>query len=83
MYVGVILILLAESWFFMSSDLLQYTGLCFLLANAMIIGYEENRLRHKFGDEYRRYCRHVRRWIPGTPYDLAGKQTAAEIDSNE
>ena len=73
MYVGVILILLAESWFFMSSALLLYTGLFFLLANVMIIGYEENRLRHKYGDEYRHYCNHVGRWIPGKPYDLSGE----------
>ena len=68
MYVGVTLILLAQSWFFMSFALLQYAGLFFLLANVMIVGYEENRLRHKYGDEYRRYCQHVGRWIPGRPY---------------
>ncbi|MBT8079787.1 MAG: hypothetical protein KJO31_14510, partial [Gammaproteobacteria bacterium] len=62
---------------------LQYSGLCFLVANAMIIGYEENRLRQKYGDEYRRYCRHVGRWIPGKPYDLAGEQTAAKIDGKQ
>ncbi|MGI9323716.1 MAG: methyltransferase family protein [Pseudomonadales bacterium] len=83
MYVGVVLILLAESWFFMSFDLLQYTGLCFLVANVVIIGYEENRLRHKYGNEYRRYCGHVGRWIPGKSYDLARKRTAAEIDSRQ
>ena len=53
MYVGVILILLAESWFFWSSDLLSYTGFCFIVANMLVIGYEEDRLRHKYGDEFR------------------------------
>ncbi len=68
MYVGVMLILLAESWFFWSPALLSYTGLSFVIANVLVIGYEENRLRHKFGDEFRQYCRHVGRWIPGKPY---------------
>ena len=72
MYVGVMLILLAQSWFFWSSTLLSYTGFCFIVANIIVIGYEENRLRHKYGDEFREYCRHVGRWIPGKPYHLAG-----------
>ena len=72
MYVGVILILLAESWFFWSTTLLTYTAFCFVVANILIIGYEENRLRFKFGDEFRHYCEHVGRWIPGRPYDHAG-----------
>ena len=72
MYVGVILILLAEAWFFWSSALLSYTGFCFIVANILVIGYEENRLRHKYGDEFWQYCRHVGRWIPGKPYHHTG-----------
>ena len=69
MYVGVMLILLAQSLFFWSTILLSYTGICFVVANILVIGYEENRLRQKYGDEYRKYCEHVARWIPGKPYD--------------
>jgi protein-S-isoprenylcysteine O-methyltransferase Ste14 len=72
MYVGVMMILLAESWFFWSSQLLAYTGTFFAVANIFVIGYEENRLRNKYGDDFRRYCDHVGRWIPGKPYDHAG-----------
>ena len=72
MYVGVILILLAESLFFWSTTLLTYTAFCFVIANVLIIGYEENRLRFKYGDEFRQYSEHVGRWIPGKPYDHAG-----------
>ena len=68
MYVGVLIILLGETWFFWSRSLLVYTGICFIAANVLVIGYEENRLRFKYGDEYRRYCRDVGRWIPGKPY---------------
>lgn len=71
MYVGVIAILLAQSLFFWSSQLLSYTAFCFVVANVLVIGYEENRLRHKYGDEYRQYCDRVGRWIPGRPYNDA------------
>ena len=72
MYVGVISILLAESWFYQSTTLLTYTGFCFVVANFLIIGYEENRLKFKYRDEFHRYCEHVGRWIPGKPYECAG-----------
>ncbi len=72
MYVGVMMTLLAESWFFWSSRLLIYTGVCFVVANLLVVGYEENRLRYKYGDEFLRYCENVRRWIPGKPYNHVG-----------
>lgn len=64
MYLAVMTILLAESWFFWSGRLLLYAGVCFAVTNAFVIGYEENRLRYKYGDEFRRYCAQVGRWIP-------------------
>ncbi len=64
MYLAVMTILLAESWFFSSGSLLIYAGIFFVVVNLMVIGYEENRLRYKYGDEYRRYCARVGRWIP-------------------
>ena len=72
MYLAVMMILLAEAWFFSSSRLLIYTGICFVVANLIVIGYEENRLKYKYGDEFRRYCAHVGRWIPRSPYENAG-----------
>lgn len=68
MYIGVILMLLAESWFYWSSGLLIYTAICFVVANIMVIGYEENRLKYKYGDEFLQYCTHVNRWVPTKPY---------------
>ena len=68
MYVGVIAILLGESWFFESVSLLKYAVLCLVIANILVIGYEEKRLRYKYGDAYRQYCSKVGRWIPGYPY---------------
>ncbi len=63
---------LAQSWFFWSGRLLVYTCLCFIVANILITSYEENRPKYKYGDEFRRYCEHVGRWVPGNPYDHAG-----------
>lgn len=72
MYVGVTIILLGEAIFFWSNALLAYSALMFVLFNLLIIGFEEHRLRYKYGDEYRRYCRAVGRWLPGRPYEDAG-----------
>ena len=72
MYVGVMLILLGESWFFWSGRLLAYSGFCFIMSNILVMGYEERRLRYKYGEGYRRYCRHVGRWILGTSYGNVG-----------
>ena len=68
MYVGVVLTLMGEGVFFESGRLLLYTGCVFLAFNIVAIGYEERRLRWKFGEEYDTYCRRVGRWIPGRPY---------------
>lgn len=72
MYVGVITILLGESMIFWSGRLLIYTGIMFTLFNVVVIGYEENRLRIKYGDEYRQYCAAVGRWLPGRAYRDTG-----------
>ena len=68
MYVGVLLILVAESWFFDSVALLRYAGMWFVFFFLFILVIEEPRLRSKYGREYFDYCKAVRRWIPGKPY---------------
>lgn len=68
MYIGVTLILLGQSWFFWSDRLLIYAGIVFVAFNTLVIAYEENRLRYKYGNQYRRYCNSVGRWLPGRPY---------------
>ena len=64
MYVGVMLILLGEAWFFGAKSLLIWAGLCFCAFNLFIMGYEEIRLSAKFGGDYEEYRRKVGRWIP-------------------
>ena len=65
MYVGVVLTLLGESIFFRSGRLLLWAGIFFGVTNFFVMGYEEPRLRARFGAQYERYCRKVGRWLPG------------------
>jgi len=53
-------------------DMLILAGVLFVAVNVFILAYEEPVLRRQFGDEYRRYCANVRRWIPRlTPWTAA------------
>lgn len=63
MYVGVMMMLIAEALFFESANLVVYSGIVFIIFNIFIITVEEPRLRRDFGDEYLQYCQKVRRWI--------------------
>ena len=64
MYVGALLIILAEVIFYSSFWLALYgTGLWALLHTFMII-FEEPQLKRRFGADYERYLSEVPRWIP-------------------
>ncbi len=64
MYLGVSVILLGETLAAWSSAMLAYWAGYFMLVNLFVVGYEERRLRAKFGESYRRYTRTVGRWLP-------------------
>jgi len=63
MYVGVTLMLIGEAIFFQSIELWIYSLFVFITFNIFSIFVEEPRLRKDFGEEYKRYCEKVRRWI--------------------
>lgn len=63
MYVGVILLLVGEAFFWQSLMLAGYSTLVFIGFNLFIIFHEEPRLKRDFKDEYKAYCEKVRRWI--------------------
>ena len=64
MITGVILIIIAESLIFRSLALGEWAA-GFLLLNAIHFPLiEEPQLERRFGDDYRRYKRHVGRFIP-------------------
>lgn len=63
MYVGVILILIGEAVFFLSTELWVYTLFIFSTFNIFIWLVEEPRLRKDFGEAYHLYCQKVCRWV--------------------
>ena len=63
MYVGVTLMLIGEAIFFHSVELWVYSLFVLLAFNIFAILVEEPRLRKDFGEEYKDYCKKVRRWI--------------------
>ena len=63
MYVGVMLILIGEAIVIQSSALWIYLAIIFSAFNLFILIHEEPRLKRDFGQEYRLYCKKVRRWI--------------------
>lgn len=61
---GVIALLFGEGLLLLSTPHLQW-ALTFLVINMVYIPlFEEPQLAHRFGEPYREYCRHVRRFIP-------------------
>ncbi len=62
MYLGAGLWVLGLAMFYQSPWLVLYTAVFMVLAHATVLLYEEPTLRRTFGDEYRAYCRRVRRW---------------------
>jgi protein-S-isoprenylcysteine O-methyltransferase Ste14 len=62
MYNGVLALLLAESWLFRSSNLLQYAIGVFVVFHLIVVIYEEPALESGFGESYRAYRAAVPRW---------------------
>jgi protein-S-isoprenylcysteine O-methyltransferase Ste14 len=61
---GMILLLFGEAFALMSLPH-GIWAVCFLIINLIYIPLvEEPQLERRFGDSYREYCRHVRRFIP-------------------
>jgi protein-S-isoprenylcysteine O-methyltransferase Ste14 len=61
---GVIALLFGEGFLLLSTPQLEW-ALTFLVINMVYIPLlEEPQLVHRFGEPYREYCRHVRRFIP-------------------
>ena len=64
MCLGLILVLLGESFFFKSWWLLAYTATLALIAHITVVVFEEPQMLEKWGNDYLRYCERVPRWIP-------------------
>jgi protein-S-isoprenylcysteine O-methyltransferase Ste14 len=68
MYVGVFILLLGEALLFESVRVLEYMAGWSVIVQLFVALYEEPALRRRFGESYERYCRSVRRWLPGRPF---------------
>lgn len=66
---GVFFILIGECLFFHSTSMATWAAIFFAINTTYFFFVEEPSLEQRFGEEYREYKRHVRRWIPRfTPY---------------
>ncbi|QNL48736.1 isoprenylcysteine carboxylmethyltransferase family protein [Olivibacter sp. SDN3] len=63
MYVGIMLMLIGEGFFFGSGVLWAYTLIIFILFNIFIRYFEEPRLMRDFGAEYTHYRQRVGMWL--------------------
>ena len=66
-YVAALLIVLGEAWLFHSTALVLYAVALAAAFHLLVVGYEEPRLRAKFGERYETYRRTVSRWLPRPP----------------
>jgi protein-S-isoprenylcysteine O-methyltransferase Ste14 len=66
-YIAALLIVSGEAWLFLSVDLLLYAGGLAVAFHLLVVGYEEPRLRARFGEQYEAYRRTVSRWVPHPP----------------
>jgi protein-S-isoprenylcysteine O-methyltransferase Ste14 len=66
-YLAALLIVAGEAWLFESPSLLLYAAGLAAAFHLFIVGYEEPRLRARFGKPYVAYCHAVSRWLPRRP----------------
>lgn len=64
MYVAVVSAILGQGLVFGDVRVLEYAGLVWAACHLFVLAYEEPGLRARFGEEYRRFCTAVPRWIP-------------------
>jgi len=64
MYVAVTSLIFGQGLLFGNAGLLAYGLVVWLSFHVFVLVYEEPTLRDKFGDEYKTFCAHVRRWWP-------------------
>jgi protein-S-isoprenylcysteine O-methyltransferase Ste14 len=85
MYVGMGLFLTGEALALptITRGMLILVIVLWVIVTLFVVAYEEPTLRASFGDDYRNYCAHVRRWLPRlTPFDKnsSGAVPSANLD---
>ena len=64
MYLGAGTALAGAALFYETGALWAFAGGFLVLMHVFVVFYEEPTLRQTFGEDYRAYCRQVRRWWP-------------------
>jgi protein-S-isoprenylcysteine O-methyltransferase Ste14 len=64
MYVGMLMLVIGQALILRRTALVWYSLALGLAFHLRIILHEEPFLERRFGESYREYCRHVRRWVP-------------------
>jgi len=64
MYIGGALLLLGFGLCQRSPSIVLFVPAWWLLLHLLVVRYEEQTLRSKFGPDYDEYCRHTPRWVP-------------------
>jgi protein-S-isoprenylcysteine O-methyltransferase Ste14 len=78
-YIAAVLIVSGEAWLFLSVNLLLYTAGLAVACHLIVVGYEEPRLRARFGEPYEEYRHTVSRWVPHRPRSRHSPSTAAKL----
>jgi protein-S-isoprenylcysteine O-methyltransferase Ste14 len=66
-YLSAVLVLVGEAVLWQAPALVLYAGLFWVGSHLFVIGYEEPRLRRRFGPSYGAYSAAVPRWVPQRP----------------
>lgn len=66
-YLSALLIVSGEAWLFLSPQLLLYAVGLAVAFHLLVVGFEEPRLRRRFGVAYETYLDTVPRWVPRRP----------------
>lgn len=64
MYVAIVALVAGQAIVLARAVLLGYAAFLWMMFYLWVVGFEEPRLRRRFGDSYASYCAHVRRWVP-------------------
>ena len=64
MYVGAVLIVLAEVVYFQYAWLVLYAIGLWAVLHIALVSFEEPQLKKRFGSDYEQYLKNVPRWIP-------------------
>ncbi|MCI0399078.1 MAG: isoprenylcysteine carboxylmethyltransferase family protein [Chloroflexi bacterium] len=75
MYIGVLLVTAGWALLFNAWPVLVYALGLSLAFHLFVVLIEEPSLRRQFGLSYEQYCRAVRRWLPGPPYEPSNNRS--------